>query len=351
MRALVVGPGGRVQWRDVASPPPPGPGGAIVHPIAMATCDVDRPMGLGMFPYPLPMHFGHECVGEVVSVGEAVRTVHPGDRVVVPFQISCGTCSPCRSGHTGSCASVPPLSMYGFGVAGGHWGGVISDLVSVPYADAMLVALPEGIDPAAAASVADNVSDGYRSVAPYVDTMLQRDSDAHVVLLSEIGRREPFSSSVLLYAGLVAQAMGVRNIHFVDHRAHLRAEAERLGMNALAPNELRGLPPAALVVDSSATPAGLRRAIRYTAPDGTCTSLGSRNRSARIPALLMYGRNVTYRLARSHARTAIPAVLELMREGKLQPERVTTDLADLDHAPTAIRGHLTSDSTKTVLAE
>ena len=169
----IVRPGGRVDWREAPTPRSPGPDGAIVHPLAVATCDLDRMLALGRTPFPLPLHFGHECVAEVLSVGERVKTVRPGERVVVPFQISCGNGAPCRAGHTGNCASVPPVSMYGFGVGGGHWGGVISDQLAVPYADAMLVRLPEGVDPAAVASVADNVCDGYRHVGPYADLLHQ----------------------------------------------------------------------------------------------------------------------------------------------------------------------------------
>lgn len=258
MRALTAYPGGRFVWRDVPEPAPPGPDAAVVHPIAVATCDLDRAMGLGRTPFPLPMRFGHECVAEVLSVGERVSTVRPGDRVVVPFQISCGTCAPCRSGRTANCASVPPASMYGFGVAGGHWGGVLSDQVAVPYADAMLVPLPSGVAPSSAASVADNVSDGYRSVAPYVPAMLARDPDASVLILSELGRRPPLSSSVVLYAGLVARALGVREVHFVDRRRHVRDQAESLGMSAHA--TVRGLPPAPLVLDGTCMSAGPRSA-------------------------------------------------------------------------------------------
>ena len=49
----------------------------------MTTCDLDPRLGLGANPFPLPLHF------EVCAVGEAVRTVRPGYRVAVPFQISC----------------------------------------------------------------------------------------------------------------------------------------------------------------------------------------------------------------------------------------------------------------------
>lgn len=144
MRALVVAPGGQVRWRDVPQPQLPSPQAALVRPIAIATCDLDRPMGLGRTPILLPLHLGHECVAEVVEIGDEVATVLPGDRVVVPFQISCGTCTSCTAGFTAHCVEMPPLSMYGFGLTGGLWGGAIADLMAVPYADAMLVLLPSG---------------------------------------------------------------------------------------------------------------------------------------------------------------------------------------------------------------
>src|SRR6266702_185126 len=139
---------GRTRVRPLAglrqAPPPPGPYGALVRPIAAATCDLDRPLALGATMFPLPLHLGHECVAEVLAVGDQVTGVQTGQRVVVPFQISCGACGPCAAGLTGSCSAVPPISMYGFGLGGGHWGGAFSDQLAVPYADAMLVPLPAG---------------------------------------------------------------------------------------------------------------------------------------------------------------------------------------------------------------
>jgi len=347
MRALVARPGGRFSWHDVAEPPRPVPQAAIVHPIAVATCDLDRAMGLGRTPFPLPMHFGHECVAEVVETGDEVRTVRPGDRVVVPFQINCGSCPQCRSGLTANCTGVPPISMYGFGVAGGHWGGVLSDLVTVPYADAMLVPLPDGVDPAAAASVADNVSDGYRNVAPHLPALLERDPGTRVLILGELGRRLPLSSSVLLYAGLVAKALGAQDIHFIDRRPHVRRHAESLGFHT--DDTVRGLAP--FVIDGTCTARGLTTALNHTAPDGVCVTPGALQRRAKIPTAIMYGRNVSYHLGRTHARAVIPRVLDLMVQGKLHPDTVTTHRASLDDAPSAIRDHVLGEATKTVLTD
>src|SRR4051794_22116062 len=251
MRALSLAPGGRLRWRSVPVPPAPGPLGAVVHPIAMSTCDMDCPLFMGHTPFTLPLQLGHECVADVVEVGDAVEGVKPGDRVLVPYQISCGTCGPCRAGLTGSCVSVPMGSCYGFGLATGHWGGAYADLLAVPYADAMLVPLPPGVDPAAAASVADNVCDAYRHVAPHLPAILERDVDARVVIVAATSRRSLYSSSIPLYAGVIARACGARDVWLADSRPHIRRQAERLGLQAVEPAELRRARPAPLVIDVS----------------------------------------------------------------------------------------------------
>jgi len=347
MRALTAAPGARLRWREVPAPAPPGPDGAIVHPIAASTCDIDCPLVLGATQLALPLHLGHECVAEVLSVGERVSTVKAGDRVVVPFQISCGTCTPCRDGRSGSCASVPPLSAYGMGLATGHFGGAFSDQLAVPYAEAMLVPLPAGVDPAAAASVSDNVCDAYRHIAPHLPQLLDADPDTEVLIVGALGSRPLFSASGPLYTGLIARAFGARNVQLVDSRAHVRAHAERLGLSALRPRELRGRAPARLVAHVSADP--LATALSHTAADGICTSSGGLHGSARIPFLRMYMRRMTLHLGIPHTRALMPHVLELIARGALRPEDVTTTVAPLDDAPRTLREHFLEGGVKAVL--
>ncbi len=348
MRALVASPGGRLRWHDIPAPPPPGPLGAVVHPLVSSTCDMDCPVMLGATQIPLPLHPGHECVAEVTRVGSEVTTVRPGDRVIVPFQINCGVCAPCLAGRTGSCVGVPPLSMYGFGFAGGMWGGAYSDLVGVPYADAMLVPLPAGVDPEAAVSVADNVCDAYRHIGPHLPALLAADPHAEVLVLGATGKRSLFTPSCPLYTGLIALAMGARTVVFADARKHVREHAQRLGMRAVTPRELRHMDPFQLVADVSAS--DLSAALAATAPDGVCSSSGGLHRHTRIPLLQMYIRNATLHLGRTHVRALIPAVLELMTDSGLRPELVTTRVDLLDEAPQVLREHLLDGSSvKTVL--
>ena len=347
MRVLAASPGGRMRWREAPAPRSPDPDGAVVHPIAASACDIDCPLVLGATPLTLPLHLGHECVAEVLSVGERVCTVNPGDRVIVPFQISCGHCRACAAGRTGNCESVPPISMYGMGVLAGHWGGAFSDELSVPYADAMLVPLPAGVDPVAAASLADNVCDAHRHLAPHLPALLRREPEAEVLILGALKARSPFGGSVPLYAALIARAYGARNVTFADDRPAVRALAQKLGFEVLRPRGLRGRPPARLVVDVSVD--GLATALKHVAADGICSSSGSFDHAAKIPALHMYVRNVTLHFGRTHARALIPGVLDLMADHGLRPQDVVTNVAPLDNAPLALRQHFDDGGVKLVL--
>jgi alcohol dehydrogenase len=346
MRALSAAPGGRLRWRQVPAPARPGPDGATVRPIAVATCDIDCPLTMGTTQLLLPLRLGHECVAEVIDVGERVQAFRPGDRVIVPFQISCGACGACAGQRTGNCTRVPPLSMYGMGLLAGHWGGAFADELAVPYADAMLVALPDGVDVVAAASLADNVCDAYRHLGPHLPGVLERDPDAQVLIVGTTKEDLAFGYSVALYAGLIARALGARNVLLADAREIVRAHADRLGLDTAHPRELREHPPAPLVVDVSFD--GPALALSCTAPDGVCSSSGGLAHRAQIPLLSMYVRNVTLHLGRAHVRAVLPQALALMSGGRLEVGGVITTVAPMDEAPGVLREHFLRRGAKAV---
>lgn len=173
--------------------------------------------------------------------------------------------------------------MYGFGLAGSHWGGHIADLLKVPFADAMLVALPEGIDPAAAASVSDNVCDAHRHLAPHLPQILEREPGATVLILGAQSRDVPFGGSLQLYEGQIAQALGARRVVLADARPPVRARAAELGLTAIEPAELRGLDPAPLVLELSAAAVGLRRGIELPPPTASAPAPAASTPRPRSP--------------------------------------------------------------------
>src|ERR1700739_811130 len=123
MRQLTYEEAGRYAWREVPDPRITAPQQALVRPLVVACCDLDVAVAHGQAPLLPGYAVGHEGLAEVVAVGDGVSNVQVGDRVVVPFQISCGDCRECRRGATGSCGSVPLMGVYGLGPLPGLSGG------------------------------------------------------------------------------------------------------------------------------------------------------------------------------------------------------------------------------------
>jgi threonine dehydrogenase-like Zn-dependent dehydrogenase len=339
MRQLVLTAPNAVSWADVPEPDLQGAGQALVRPLAVALCDLDHPMITGAAPIAAPVQLGHECVAEVLAVGDDVTAFASGDVVVVPFQVSCGACDPCGRGLTGSCASVEQLAMYGFGAFGHEWGGMLADAVRVPYAEAMLVPVPDGVDPVAIASMSDNIPDGLRLVAPGLAERPGAD-----VLVIGGGTR-----SIALYAAGAAVALGARRVDYLDHDERRLAIASDLGAEAIATPELahRAPHPYAVTVDGGASRASLAYALRSTAPGGLCTSAGVIfEPETPIPLLEMYTTGVRLHTGRAMARALIPQALELVASGRLAPELVTSRVAPWADAAEAVL----QEETKLVLS-
>ena len=94
----------QLEWREAPEPKLDSDRAALVRPLAVATCDLDALIVRGLSPFQPPFPIGHECVAEVVEVGDGVRSLEPGRRVSVPFQISCGACGACpRARRCGAC--------------------------------------------------------------------------------------------------------------------------------------------------------------------------------------------------------------------------------------------------------
>jgi threonine dehydrogenase-like Zn-dependent dehydrogenase len=316
-----------LEWREAPEPGLGSDAAALVRPRAVATCDLDAVIIAGSSPFPPPFPLGHECVAEVLDVGDAVGSLQPGQLVSVPFQISCGECGPCRQGRTSNCAGVAFMSSYGFGPAVERWGGFLSDVVCVPYAEHMLVPVPAGVEPAAVASASDNISDAWRSVGP----ALAAEPGAHVLVVGGAG-----PGSIGLYAAGLAVALGSESVLYVDADEGRRETAAKLGAQTLAETPKR-VGPYAITVDASADPDGLALALRSTAPDGICTSTAIYfGEQPSLPLLEMYTKGITFKTGRANARPAMGHVLELAASGALHPELVTTSVVGWADAADAL---------------
>jgi len=324
-----------LDWREAPEPALDSNHAALVRPLAVATCDLDDVIVRGAAPFPAPFVLGHEGVAEVLDVGDAVTTFRPGDRVVVPFQLSCGTCGACAAGRSGNCESFPLGTTYGFGFGpeATRFGGFLSDRVLVPFADAMLVRVPEALSSETAAGASDNLTDAYRTVAPH----LARRPGAPVLVVGGAS-----SGSIALYAVGQARALGSEHVLYVDPDPARRAIAEGYGAETLdaVPERLDQRFP--ITVDGSGTSDGLRLAVSSLDRDGVCTSAAvyfDETRVPRFPLLSMYVMATTFITGRIHARTDAPAVLDLMASGAFDPTPVTTRVVSFDDAAAALLEH------------
>ena len=121
------------------------PHGAILRIVATNICGSDQHMVRGRTTAPEGLILGHEITGEVIEAGPGVEFIKEGDLCSVPFNIACGRCRMCKTGHTGVCLNVNPDrpgSAYGYVDMGG-WVGGQAEYVLVPYADWNLLKFPD----------------------------------------------------------------------------------------------------------------------------------------------------------------------------------------------------------------
>ena len=352
---------GRLDWRDRPEPVVVEPTDAVVRPFVASRCDGDvlpihRPvsramqaglrLGLvdpvvgriaGSVPFRGPFGIGHECVAQVTDLGEAVTGLAVGDIVVVPWAVSCGACPECWSGLTAKCSTMAAsspggtLAAFGFGASCGPWGGMVADALRVPFADHMLVRVPQGVDPVRVAAASDNLADAWRAVVPPL-----RDRPEGTVLVLGGG-----GQSIGLYAAGLAVAHGASVVDYVDDRDARLEIAAALGATTrkVATGRRRSVLDDRrydVVVEASSTAQGLRDAIRALRPGGVCTGTGYYLApGTKVPVMDMYATSATLRVGVSHVRPVLPELLDFVATTGFPAERVTTLLADWDDAPAA----------------
>ena len=324
MRSLIFERVGRLAWHEVRDLTPEGSLEAIVRPIASTTCDLDRRIIGGLVSFGEGFPIGHECVAEVVEVGDQVRDLAPGDVVVVPWHICCGVCPQCRRGLSAACSAVPRMSGYGVPIAG-NWGGLFSEQVRVPFADGMLVKVPDGVDPAWAASAGDNLTEAYIAAT----RGLAKHPGAPVLVVNSL-------PSLGLFAVDQALAAGASRVDFVDANEHRREVARMLGANSrpeiVADDQHWAYP---VVIGAAREPEMLAEAVRCLAPGGHLSNAAMFFADTALPLWEFYKRDITFSMGTASVHPHLPAVLGLLRQRRLRPDRVITT-HPWDDAPEAL---------------
>jgi len=315
---------GKLSWVEKPALKIQGEREAIVRPIASASCDLDRRLIAGTTPFKPVFAIGHECVAEVLEVGSEVQRVRPGDLVSVPWKISCGECMQCLAGRTANCQGVQKYAAYGVPV-GGQWGGLYSEEVRVPFADAMLVPLPEGLDPVAAAGASDNLTDAWVSASQPIASR----KDPKVLI---VGGTE----SLGILSTQMAIAAGASEVDYYDVSDYRNQLAVDSGARVYdGPKE--GLYERYdVVVAATRSPDKLHTSLMALAPGGHCSCIGIFFEDPKLPLFPMYLRGVTLSVGLCNVRSHIPKVLDLVHTGKCNPLIATPEVVTWEDAPQAL---------------
>lgn len=330
MRAVVVD-GARSQPRVGEVPRPTAPaGGAVVRVVATGLCRSDWHAWAGhdddvTFPH-VP---GHELAGELVEIGPGVTRWKVGDRVTVPFVCGCGRCEWCRSGKAQVC---PDQEQPGFT----HWGS-FAEYVALHAADANLVAVPEQVDFATAASLGCRFATAYRA-------LVGRARVAPGEWVTVIG-----AGGVGLSTVMIARALGAHVIA-VDRNPGALAVAADLGADHTLLADGTDIPSAV----ADLVPGGSHVAVDAVGSEQTCAdavlSLRRRGRLAQVGLLPPVEGHPRVPMARviaweldllgSHgmAATDYPAMLALIETGELQPQRLIERTIGLEEAARLLPG-------------
>jgi glutathione-independent formaldehyde dehydrogenase len=252
MKALVYHGPRKVSVDSVDDATIEKPTDVLVRITTTNICGSDLHMYEGRTDMPENSVLGHENLGEVIEIGEAVDRVQVGDRVVLPFNIGCGFCANCERGLSAFCLTTADRSQipnmagaaYGFADMGPYRGGQ-AQLLRVPYGDYNCLVLPEDAEEKERDYVllSDIFPTGWHSTR--LANLIPGDS---VVIYG--------SGPVGLMAALSARIQGASRIFVVDHNTDRLAVAETLGATPVVEDEGREVQQILDATDGEGTDCG-----------------------------------------------------------------------------------------------
>jgi threonine dehydrogenase-like Zn-dependent dehydrogenase len=296
------------------------PTDAVVRVVAACVCGSDLWAYRGITNVDEPRPVGHEFVGIVEQVGEAVKNLTVGDFVVAPFNISDGTCDACRDRVPTSCEHV---AFYGRADEHGHLvSGGQGQYARVPLADGTLVAVPGPVDHALIPhllALSDVMSTGFHAA---VRAGVGPGSTVAVVGDGAVG----------LCGVLAAKRAGAERIIAMSRHAdrqRLALEfgatdivAERGATGADRVRELLGGRLADCVLEAVGTRESMDQAIASVRVGGRIGFVGMPHAMPQLPYETIFWKNLTVGAGAAAARDYIEELLPEVLSGALQPGKV-----------------------------
>jgi len=344
MRAVILRAPHRVEVTEVPKPHIAEPTDILVRVERTAICGTDLHPYEGRLEIEPDVILGHEFLGTVEDVGDAVTQIAEGDRVVSSCVVSCGACYQCRRHQPGNCAGA---RIFGLGLALGDLAGGQAEYVVVPNAD-----LTARVIPASGSASDDDIlfagdimTTGYEAVA-----RAMRPGDTVAI----VG-----AGPVGLCAAMAASAIGAVKVIVIDKVEARLKEAANHGALTVNGSEVdatdavmdltdwRG---ADVVIDAVGHESALISAISLVRAGGILSIPGVYTEDAiTLPFGELYLKGVTVQMGVSHITEFMDEVITLSSAGRLRPSAMISHRMGLSEAVEAYRLFEAREATKIVL--
>jgi alcohol dehydrogenase len=321
MKALIyLGPGQKA-LEDRPKPEIAAPTDAIVRITNTTICGTDLHILKGDVPTCQPGRIlGHEGVGVIDSVGPAVTTFKPGDRVLISCISACGKCPYCRKQMYSHCAT-------GGWILGNKIDGTQAEFVRIPHADTSLYPIPEGADEEALVMLSDILPTGFE--CGVLNGKVQPGGTVAIVGSGPIG----------LAALLTAQFFSPAEIIMIDLDDNRLATAKRFGATATI-NSADGKAVETVMaitgglgvdtaIEAVGIPATFELCEKIIAPGGTIANVGVHGTKVDLHLENLWDRNITI-TTRLVDTVSTPMLLNSLRSRKLDPTLLITHRFTLD---------------------
>jgi alcohol dehydrogenase len=317
MKALVYHGPAQKSWEEVPDAVVVDPTDVVVRVDTTTICGTDLHILQGDVAAVTDGRvLGHEAVGTVTEVGQAVTGFKTGDRVLVPAITKCGRCEYCRRGIPSHCQTVG-----GIGWIFGHLiDGTQAEFVRVPYADTSLYLVPQEVTNEQAIFLADSLPTGYE-VGVLAGKVRPGDTVA-VVGAGAVGL------SAILTTGL----WGAAKVIAVDSNKFRLEKALEFGAtdvveagantvaDVLAHTDGLGID---VSIEAVGYPETLRTAAALVRPGGTIANIGVHGAPVELPMQDMWIQNVTLTMGLVDT-VSIPTLLKMVASGRIPAEKMGT---------------------------
>jgi alcohol dehydrogenase len=345
MKALVYGGPGIRTWTDVPDPVIEEPTDVIVRIDSTTICGTDLHILKGDVPEVKPgTILGHEAVGTIVELGDAVTTLAVGDRVLVSCITSCGRCRYCREGRYGQC------------IGGGGWifghliDGLQAEYARVPFAETSVYKVPEGLTDEDVLFLADILPTAFE--VGVLNGKLEPGDTIVVVGAGPIGLATIMTAKLFTPARIVA-------VDLSDARLE---KAREFGADVVIDNgttdavaQVLALTDglgADLAVEAVGLPETFELCTSLIRPGGRVANVGVHGHSATLHLETLWIRNVAITTGLVDTYTT-PKLLKLIEERKIDPRPFATHhfaLTDVETAYGVFADAATTGALKVVLA-